>query len=235
VSQDAAFSGFPAGGRATAVPNAFFSHLLPSMDDPAEIVVTLYFFFLWQQVRRYPRYIAYNDLAGEPSLRRALSRLPGGFDAALREGIALAIKRKTILEAPVDGQDGQTSFYLLNVAAARRTMERLSKTSAIKNEDTYDTGNSSPNVFTLYEDNIGAISPLIVQDLIDSEEKYPAEWLTAAFREAIRQNKRNWRYIQRILERWAIEGPDYEKTGRDAAAARRGNSTLERYRRLRGE
>jgi DnaD/phage-associated family protein len=235
MSQEISFTGFPAGGRATAVPNAFFSHLLPSMDDQAEIVVTLYFFFLWQQVRRYPRYIAYNDLAGEPSLRKALSHLPGGSDAALREGLALAVRRKTVLEAPVEGQDAQASVYLLNVAAARRTMERLAKTSTRKGEEIDETGDSTPNVFTLYEDNIGAISPLIVQDLIDSEERYPAEWLTAAFREAVRQNKRNWRYIQRILERWAIEGPDYEKAGRDSAASRRGSSTLERYRRLRGE
>ncbi len=235
MSQESTFSGFPAGGRATTVPNAFFSHLLPQIDDLAEMLVTLYFFFLWQQVRRYPRYITYNDLIDEASLRGALSHLPGGVDAALREGLTLAVKRKTILEAAVEGQDGQTSFYLLNVAAAKRTMERLSKAHIAKNEEPDETSGSAPNVFTLYEDNIGAISPLIVQDLIDSEERYPTEWLTAAFREAVRQNKRNWRYIQRILERWAIEGPDYEKTGRDAAASRRGNSTLERYRRLRGE
>ncbi|MCH8095186.1 MAG: primosomal replication protein N, partial [Chloroflexi bacterium] len=40
------FNGFPAGTtRLTAIPNPFFSELLPSIDHLAELKVTLYAFW----------------------------------------------------------------------------------------------------------------------------------------------------------------------------------------------
>ncbi|WP_376795450.1 DnaD domain-containing protein [Thermogemmatispora sp.] len=63
-----------------------------------------------------------------------------------------------------------------------------------------------PNIFVLYEQNIGLLSPLIADELRDAAERYPPEWIEAAFREAVEHNKRNWRYIRAILRRWETEG-----------------------------
>lgn len=63
-----------------------------------------------------------------------------------------------------------------------------------------------PNIFVLYEQNIGLLSPLIADDLKDAADRYPAEWIEAAFREAVQQNKRKWTYIRAILRRWETEG-----------------------------
>ncbi len=63
-----------------------------------------------------------------------------------------------------------------------------------------------PNIFVLYEQNIGLLSPLIAEELKDAAEQYPAEWIEAAFREAVQQNKRKWSYIRAILRRWETEG-----------------------------
>jgi DnaD/phage-associated family protein len=73
------------------------------------------------------------------------------------------------------------------------------------------------SIFALYESLIGTMSPLIADELAEAERLYPAEWLEAAFREAAAQNARSWRYVSRILERWAIEGPDHATTERSAA------------------
>ncbi len=63
-----------------------------------------------------------------------------------------------------------------------------------------------PNIFVLYEQNIGLLSPLIADQLRDAAEQYPPEWIEAAFREAVQQNKRKWSYISAILRRWETEG-----------------------------
>jgi DnaD/phage-associated family protein len=63
-----------------------------------------------------------------------------------------------------------------------------------------------PNIFVLYEQNIGLLSPLIAEELRDAADQYPAEWIEAAFREAVLQNKRRWNYIRAILKRWETEG-----------------------------
>ena len=63
-----------------------------------------------------------------------------------------------------------------------------------------------PNIFVLYEQNIGLLSPLIADQLKDAADQYPQEWIEAAFREAVQHNKRNWSYISAILRRWETEG-----------------------------
>jgi DNA replication protein len=63
-----------------------------------------------------------------------------------------------------------------------------------------------PNIFVLYEQNIGLLSPLIADQLRDAADQYPPEWIEAAFREAVQHNKRKWSYISAILRRWETEG-----------------------------
>jgi len=47
---------------------------------------------------------------------------------------------------------------------------------------------------------------MIAEELRDAERTYPAEWIADGFREAVELNKRSWRYVLRILERWRREG-----------------------------
>jgi DNA replication protein len=63
-----------------------------------------------------------------------------------------------------------------------------------------------PNIFVLYEQNIGLLSPLLADQLAEAERQYPYEWLEDAFSEAVQRNKRNWSYIRAILRRWETEG-----------------------------
>ena len=70
------------------------------------------------------------------------------------------------------------------------------------------------NVFSIYEQNIGMLTPIIAERLKDAEQTYPLEWIEDAFREAVENNKRSWRYVESILNRWAVEGRDYGESGR---------------------
>jgi DnaD/phage-associated family protein len=90
-----------------------------------------------------------------------------------------------------------------------------------------------PNIFTLYEDNVGLISPLLAEELKEAEDLYPWDWISEAFKIAINQNKRSWAYISAILRRWADEGKNHGEPGRYSPKDNRTNY-LEEYRRLRG-
>ena len=63
-----------------------------------------------------------------------------------------------------------------------------------------------PNIFVLYEQNIGLLTPLIANELEDAAERYPADWIEAAFLEAVQYNKRKWSYIRAILRSWEKDG-----------------------------
>jgi DnaD/phage-associated family protein len=49
---------------------------------------------------------------------------------------------------------------------------------------------------------------MIAEELKEAARLYSSQWIDEAFREAVLMNKRSWKYIARILERWASEGKD---------------------------
>jgi DNA replication protein len=82
----------------------------------------------------------------------------------------------------------------------------LRQTSEYERTQTVQVQVDRPNIFVLYEQNIGLLSPLIADQLRDAASIYPQEWIEAAFREAVQYNKRSWKYISAILRRWETEG-----------------------------
>jgi DnaD/phage-associated family protein len=62
------------------------------------------------------------------------------------------------------------------------------------------------NVFVLYEQNIGPLTPLIADELRDAMAHFPAQWIEDAIRVAVRNNIRKLKYIQAVLDRMKSEG-----------------------------
>ncbi|HXG36260.1 MAG TPA: DnaD domain protein [Dehalococcoidia bacterium] len=204
------FDGFKAGSLATAVPNAFFARILPQVESIEELVVSLYLFF---RLRGRQGPIAEAELRADPGLLRSLanlSKLPPG--EALSKGLREAVSRGTLLAVP---QGEGSRAYAVNTAANRKILAAVVVSSDDIEELAPLEAVGESNIFRLYEENIGGITPLIADELREAEERYPAVWIEAAFREAVSLNKRSWRYIAAILERWQREGPDYETSGRN--------------------
>jgi DnaD/phage-associated family protein len=202
------------------VPNLFFSRLLPSIEKPEELVVTLYFFYAQGLQRRSPPFVTRRELAADGTLVRALANLCGDDGSkALARGLALAVERGSLLRVEAHGDGREEELYLLATPHNRRAAGRLASAELRLEEPLPPAAPAEPpNIFALYEENVGAITPLIADDLKDAEERYPPQWIGAAFREAVSLNKRSWRYIHSILKRWEAEGPDYEEAGRDPEA-----------------
>jgi DNA replication protein len=226
------FGGFPAGARAVAIPSVFFTAVLPRIDDPAELVVSVHFFFAHARKKEQPRFLTYAELAADGSLAAALGSLPEG---GLRRGLDAAVQRGTLLRLALE-QDGGEELFFLNTPGGRRAVAAIKagrlELGRLPPEPGAGRG-PLPSVFALYEQNIGTIGPLIADELKDAETRYPREWIEAAFREAVSLNKRSWSYIAAILRRWEAEGPDYEKAGRDTEGDEgRRRSLAGRYRNL---
>lgn len=62
------------------------------------------------------------------------------------------------------------------------------------------------NIFSLYQKEIGLITPMIAEDLKDAEKEYPEDYITDAIHEAVKRNKRSWGYIASILKTWKAQG-----------------------------
>jgi DnaD/phage-associated family protein len=113
-----------------------------------------------------------------------------------------AVERGTLLRA--EAPDGRTDEDLLfaNTPKGRAAVEAIARGAWPEEIDTA----GRPNIFTLYEQNIGMLTPIIAEELREAEQTYPAGWIEDAFREAVSLNKRSWKYIHAILRRWRTEG-----------------------------
>jgi DNA replication protein len=215
------FSGFPASAKATAVPHVFFTDVLPRLaHDPVALGVTLYALQALQRKKGFPRYLTAGDLIAEPAMLSYLMNADRD-ERAIDDGLRSAAGIGVLLPLTVE-TDGVTSeIYFLNAPADRRALEAVRSGAAdigsVVQRDAVPPALARSGIFALYESLIGTISPLVSDELAEAERLYPPEWLERAFREAAAQNARSWRYVTRILERWAAEGPDHEKADGDPA------------------
>lgn len=215
------FEGYPAGALATALPNAFFTEVLPSIDDPAELAVTVYVFFAAGRIRRYPRHVRFSELAHEEPLLAGLARLgKGGGEQGierLRAAVDAAVTRGTLLEVCVE-RDGVTDRVLLiNTPTGRRDAARI-RAGLIDLgravESPAPRPATPPTIYRLYEDTFGGLTPAVAQELEATAAEYPPEWIERAFRHAAIYRARNWNYVRAILERWQEQGRSDEEADR---------------------
>ncbi len=217
------FEGFPAGElRFTSVPDLFFAELLPAIHDLAELKITLH--VIWSRQREGRQVVTQAELAADETLARGLAELGDDPEQVLADGLAKAVARGSLLRAAVESEAGPQEVYVLNSEGGRRALERI-QTGELGAVGTRIVDRPSvkprPNIFELYEDNIGLLSPILADELRDAEANYPVDWIEDAFRIAVANNVRKWRYIQAILERWATEGKDDEASRRDTETKRR--------------
>lgn len=210
-----AFSGFPAGkARLVDLPETVFTDLIPIVDDLAELKVTLHVLWRLSQQTGEARCLRFRDLASDKVL---LSGLDDASVETLRSALQRAVDRGSLIRAePPEGRQDE-QLYFANTPRGRAGADSIARGE----EPQVIEASGRPNVFSLYEQNIGLLTPLIAEELREAEDTYPSAWIEEAFREAVSLNKRSWRYIHAILERWRTEGKGDEPADRSEAAERR--------------
>ena len=204
------FLGFPCGKlRATRIPSLFFSELLPQIDDLGELKATLFCFWRISHRAQVP-FVHLSELSSDEGLTSAF----GGNDplTALKDGLERATRRGTFIHVVAERKGNREDLYFLNSETGRATVNQLNQGdwSVLDSElpDAAQVEGERSNIFLLYEQNLGTLQPLIAEELREAEGLYPMSWIEQAFREAARMNKRHWRYVNAILERWLREGKD---------------------------
>jgi len=221
------FNGFPTKAQFTPLPNILFSEVLPQISDIAELKITLYIFHCLYQKRGFPRFASFKEMLGNQGLINSIKQANKSPEEGLRHALNLAVRRGTILRLELDRAGQPEEIYFVNTARDRKTMTAIQngtiEISGLKTgeQPPVDTG-EPPNIFAAYEQNIGMLTPMIAEELRAAEKLYPASWIQDAMKEAVSLNKRNWRYISKILENWAAQGKqdgtysrDYKKTEPD--------------------
>ena len=217
------FTGFSEGKlNAVRIPEQFFRELLLEMDDPGELRLVLYVFWRIERMEGNFRYVQWSSLLADRTLVKSYASR-----AALEQALEKAVARGVLLRASLPVPSAQETLVFINNARGQAALQ------AIQRGDWRLTGDERqplavyterPNIFQLYESNIGALTPMIAEALQDAEKTYPAEWIEDAVRISVENNKRNWRYIEAILKRWQEGGRDGKKEKSEPSAERESDS-----------
>lgn len=193
------FPGFTSAETFTQVPDSFIQ-MMNEIEDVAELKVTLYAIWRIEHLEGNFRGLGEADF-DEATLGLNLKEIRRGLGKALERGIML----KSEKEASI--------FYFLNSPRGRLSADAFAKGQVKPSSGLYVPNKS--NVFKLYEENIGALTPLLADMLKEAEKEYPGVWFEEAFEIAVSRNVRNWKYIEAILRRWKENGKDERRDSED--------------------
>ncbi|MFN8380730.1 MAG: DnaD domain protein [Anaerolineales bacterium] len=194
------FSGFTSSETFTQVPDSFI-RMMNEIEDVAELKITLYAIWRIEHIEGNFRALSETDFETE-SLGLSVDEIQLGLGKCLERG--------TLLKA----QHAADVFYFLNSPRGRLAADAFAKGHWRESTQTYSPVNKS-NIFKLYEENIGALTPLLSDMLREAEKNYPSAWFEEAFEIAVSRNIRNWKYVDAILARWKENGKDERKDQSD--------------------
>jgi DnaD/phage-associated family protein len=212
--------------RWLAVPDAFVSGTLVAAGSAEAIKVGLH--VLWRISRRpvgSPPALRQADLAADTALLRSLASCGPAeeVEARLGEAVDWLVTEGWLLDGRAEGPDGAERWLWPDIPEARSHRERWQSGEADLPAWPVVTGYvppERPNVFALYEENIGPLAPILAEEIAEAEATYPAPWLEDAIRMAVSANVRRWSYVRAILERWEREGRGDETDRRRAEEGR---------------
>lgn len=202
------FTGFSSvDADSIPVPAVFFTDLLPQITSLEELRVTLYAFWSLNQQPSEPRFFRFSELAQDERLLQTFGGAEDNKSQALLNALEMACERGTLLQAILD----EERYYFLNSERGRAARDGLAQGKWDPQSAQHVTSlvtPARPNIFSLYEENIGPLTPIIADTLKEAEVTYSSEWISEAIKIAVVKNVRNWRYVEAILKGWKEKGRD---------------------------
>lgn len=203
---------FPDVLGASGLPDAIPGGLLSAIDSLAELKMTL--FCIWAFSQRDP-------IGGLYWLRKAdidTHRKVHGLDeSAAVEGLARAVARGTLLPVYANAPDGGIELvWVLHTPGASAAVGSGDCAARLDAAGQLIILPPRPNVFKLYEENIGPLTGLIGEELVALSDDFSEIWLREAIQIAVEREKRNLAYVRGVLRRWRKEGKRREEDQRSS-------------------
>lgn len=229
------FNGFPDSESFTQLPDTFFQQLLPEIGDRAELKVTLFFLWQAQHMEGPNRALRQADFE-EKALGLSADEIAYGLKKAVQRGTILKLRPARASDAgtgePVERREREAEMvYILNSPRGRAAVEEFNQEGRKEEEKVHSApaAMDRPNLFKLYEEFIGPLTPMIADMLKDAEQTYSQEWVAEALEIAVSKNIRNWKYVEAILKRWKEEHERKDRQNAGKGSARYTQSEFEEY------
>jgi DnaD/phage-associated family protein len=221
------FKGFSTKQKAsTIIPSQFYSEVLPNIQDIYELKIILYaFWYLSRSEAEFP-FLLHSALIEDDELLVSFGQSRDQQTSNILEGLKLAVEDKIFLKTEIRSRPKPHTLYFINTQKGRKAIKAIEKSTYEfdpADHQSFKITMPPKNIFVLYEENIGPLTPMIAEALTEIEKNYSYEWIEEAFQEALKNNVRKLRYIEAILINWQEAGK-HDRTDR-----RRSKKTEEGY------
>jgi len=188
---------------------SFLTDSMAEIRDVLQLKVLLFSIWLVQQSGDEANALRLSDFFAYPELTESLGDTAMAVRENLLKGIEANLTSGFITGNNLEAIRQGSPFYLQTTRGSQAA--KMSGNQPGTAPDSPDSPDAGPNLFRLYEENIGPITPLMADELKEAEKDYPLAWIEEAIQIAVVNNVRRWRYIQAILKSWKEEG----RNGRD--------------------
>lgn len=211
----AVFPGFTSSESFVPLPESLIRDL-SSISDLNELKIILYVIWRVNLIEGKIKKVSRNEISLDYNLMKGFAN-----GESLRLALEKAVHDGYLLTTTLEKED----LFFLNSPGGKISLTAIQGKEEPIGPD-HLPPNPTPNIFSLYEQNIGPLTPMMSETLIDAEKTYSAEWVADAMEVAVKMNKRNFKYIEAIMRRWKEEGRAKEPFRRDTKKSDSPNESL---------
>ncbi len=207
----------------TRIPNAVIGRALAEIENPTTIKVVLRAIWMLERERGHPKYISVEALALDRVVAKVVANteeLSQIIDVVAGVGIFVKLTAQ------------QRPSLMLNTESAQRLVSAGGDIPSVDSDhaeadDGWGISASNrlpPDAFRAYEENIGYLSPMIRESILNALEDFNDSQITDAIKIAVENEARSWSFVKAVLRGWAREGFPNERgtsESRDRAEHRR--------------
>ncbi len=197
----------------------FLDQVLPRLNDADLIKVMFFIQYRCERQEGENHYLFLRQIMNSSTLQHWM----GGNDIEerIKQSLRDAINSSLLLPGKHSSFPNKTLIFI-NDEIGKASLQRLEQGLWQPTPTDHALEPQSPpqkNIYQLYEENIGPLTPLLSEDLTAAQEEFPAHWIEEAFHIAVQNNARSWRYIDAVLKSWQKEGKNVQ--------SRRDSETIE--------
>jgi DnaD/phage-associated family protein len=190
------------------IPESFISEHLSKINDPDLFKLLLYIFWRFDKEKSQVKYITIESIIKDLAFSEFFGKSSNEIKIRILELLTKAIEQAILIICP-NPEQAKIDLYFYNSIRNQEIIELIkSGDLRIENLQNISLASIKPNVFKIYEENIGPLTPMIAETLEDASNNFPINWINEAIQIAVENNVRRWKYIQAILDRWQEEGKD---------------------------
>ena len=188
----------------------FLKDYLPRLTDADTIKVMLYIQSRFGQQESENHYLFVRQILQSTTLQHWMGE--SNVEERIRQTLKSAVSNGLLLSGKIR-TGGKKTLVVFNNDQGKATLGRLQKGlwQPSPTDHSFEQENQpQKNIYQLYEENIGPLTPLLSEDLTAAQEEFPHHWVEEAIHIAVQNNARSWRYIDAVLKSWQKEGKNVQ-------------------------